>query len=89
MNELLILGILLAVFAAACLLDWLTAEILRVRLERLCVRLKLWATRLLWHVLDRLDCELTAWYVARIAKRRVREAWRRAGGEPDAGRNQF
>ena len=46
MNELLILGILLAVFAAACLLDWLTAEILRVRLVRLCVRLKLWAARL-------------------------------------------
>ena len=89
MNELLILGILLAVFAAACLFDWFTAEILRARLERLCVRLKLWAARLLWRVLDRLDCELTAWYVARIAKRRVREAWRRAGGEPDAGRNQF
>lgn len=89
MNELLILGILLAVFAAACLFDWFTAEILRARLERLCVRLKLWAARLLWRVLDRLDCELTAWYVARIAKRRVREAWRRAGGEPDAGRNRL
>lgn len=80
MNELLILGILLAVFATACLLDWFTAEILRVRLERLCVRLKLWAARLLWHVLDRLDCELTAWYAARIVKRRVRQQWARSRG---------
>ena len=87
MNELLILGFVLAVFAAACLLDWLTAEILRGRLEQLCVRLKLWAARLLWRVLDRLDCELTAWYVARIAKRRVRELWARR--RQDAGRNRL
>ena len=73
MNELLILGLVLAVFAAACAVDWLADELQRARL-------KLWAAQLLWRVLDRLDCELTAWYVARIAKRRVRQQWARSRG---------
>ena len=40
-------------------------------------------------IADRIAMELTAAHMARVAKRRVREAWRRAGGEPDARRNQF
>ena len=68
MNELLILGILLAVFVAVCVVDWLADELQRARL-------KLWAARLLWCGLNWLDREITAYCAARIAKRRVREIW--------------
>lgn len=69
MNELLILGFVLAVFAAACAVDGIIANRDAI---------------MTW-----LDREITAYYAAKIVKRRVREAFRRAGGEPDAGRNQF
>lgn len=82
MNELLILGLVLAVFSAACAVDWLADELQRARL-------KLWAAQLLWHGLDWLDREITAYCAAKIVKRRVREVWRRAGGETDAGRNRL
>lgn len=70
MNELLILGLVLAVFAAACAIDWLVAEVLP-------------------RLISRIDCEITAYYAAKIVKRRVRDAFRRAGGEPNAGRNRL
>lgn len=69
MNELLILGFLLAVFTVVC------AAVEAVESRDAIVA---------W-----LDREITAHYAARIAKRRVREAFRRAGGEPDAGRNRL
>lgn len=68
MNELLILGILLAVFAAACAVDWLVAEVLP-------------------RLISRIDCEITAHYAAKIAKRRVRELWARR--RQDARRNRL
>ncbi len=58
MNELLILGILLAVFTVACAA--VTAAESREEIRS-------------W-----LDREITAHYAAKIAKRRVRDAWRRA-----------
>lgn len=58
MNELLILGILLAVFAAACALDGIIAYRHAITT---------------W-----LDREITAYYAAKIVKRRVRDAFRRA-----------
>lgn len=69
MNELLILGFVLAVFAAACAVDGIIANRDAI---------------MTW-----LDREITAYYAAKIVKRRVREAFRRAGGEPDAGRNRL
>lgn len=69
MNELLILGFVLAVFVVVC------AAVEAVESRDAIVS---------W-----LDREITAHYAARIAKRRVRESFRRAGGEPDAGRNQL
>ena len=69
MNELLILGLVLAVFTVVC------AAVEAVENRDAIVA---------W-----LDREITAHYAARIAKRRVREAFRRAGGEPDAGRNRL
>lgn len=69
MNELIIIGILLAVFTVVC------AAVEAVESRDAIIA---------W-----LDREITAHYAARIVKRRVREAWRRAGGEPDAGRNRL
>lgn len=58
MNELIIIGILLAVFAAACAVDGIIANMDAI---------------MTW-----LDREITAYYVAKIVKRRVRDAFRRA-----------
>lgn len=58
MNELIIIGILLAVFAAACAVDGIIANRDAI---------------MAW-----LDREITAYYAAKIAKRRVRDAFRRA-----------
>lgn len=58
MNELIIIGILLAVFAAACAVDGIIANRDAIA--------------------DWIDREITAHYAARIAKRRVRDAFRRA-----------
>ncbi len=58
MNELIIIGILLAVFAAACAVDGIIAYRDAI---------------MTW-----LDREITAYYAAKIAKRRVRDAFRRA-----------
>lgn len=69
MNELIIIGILLAVFTVVC------AAVEAVENRDAIIA---------W-----LDREITAHYAARIAKRRVRNAFRRAGGEPDAGRNRL
>ena len=55
MNELLILGILLAVFVVAC------AAVTAVESRD--------------EILAWLDREITAYYAAKIAKRRVREIW--------------
>ena len=57
MNELLILGILLAVFAVVCT----AVEAVESRDE----------------IIAWLDREITAHYAAKIAKRRVRDAFRR------------
>lgn len=69
MNELLILGFVLAVFV-----------VVRAAVEAVENRDAIIA----W-----LDREITAHYAAKIVKRRVREAFRRAGGEPDAGWNRL
>lgn len=58
MNELLILGILLAVFVVACAAVTAVESLDEIRS---------------W-----LDREITAYYAAKIAKRRVRDAFRRA-----------
>ena len=58
MNELIIIGILLAVFVVVC------AAVEAVENRDAIIA---------W-----LDREITAHYAAKIAKRRVREAWRRA-----------
>lgn len=60
MNELIIIGILLAVFAAACAVDGIIANRDAI---------------MTW-----LDREITAYYAAKIVKRRVRQQWARSRG---------